>query len=183
MGTSTAYLLIRDRGWKYTFDGVTSIAHTMTLKVETDSDSSLGSDYINNARNEPDVVTLSVVTSDVNAGVENWSAQLLRALAAVKENRLLCQVVTSLRTYDAMLLTEFSALQDETCPGGWMGTLTFTKVQPTSAATQEIKTENNASTPVNSGYAAAGGGGGGGKSGYSGSTFQTILREAGIKGV
>ncbi len=172
MATSTAYILLRDRGWKYTFDGVTSIAHSLTLKVEKDSDSSLGSDYINNARNEPDIVTLSVVASDVNSQLEDWSGQMIRSLAAIKENRILCQVVTSLRSYDNMLLTEMSILQDETCPCGWMGTLTFTKAEATGTAA--AKTDDNASTPANSGNTA------GHTAVKKGSTFQTILREAGI---
>ncbi len=172
MGTSTAYILLRDRGYKYTFDGVTSISHTLTLKVEKDSDAALGSDYINNARNEPDVITLSVVASDVNCPVEDWSGQVLRSLAAIKENRILCQVVTSLRSYENMLLTELSVLQDETCLYGWMGTLTFTKAEATG--TTAAKTDDNASTPANSGNTA------GQTAVKKGSTFQTILREAGI---
>ncbi len=172
MGTSTAYILLRDWGYKYTFDGVISISHSLTLKVEKDSDAALGSEYINNARNEPDIVTLSVVASDVNSKLEDWSGQVLRSLADIKEKRILCQVVTSLRSYENMLLTELSVLQDETCPYGWMGTLTFTKAEAAGAPAE--KTDDNASTPSNTGItrenAAA----------EKGSTFQTILREAGI---
>ncbi len=172
MPASTAYILVRDRGWKYTFDGVISIAYAMSMNVQKETDSSLGTDYINSARNEPDVVTLSVAASDVNSGVENWSAQMLESLAAIKEKRALCRVVTSLRSYDSMLLTDISVLQDETCPCGWVGTLTFTRAEVPAG---ERKTDDNASTPVNSGYAA------GVKTVSGGSTFQTILREAGIK--
>ncbi len=51
---STAYIKVKDTGDKYYFDGVVSVSHALNLKVSTDSDSSSGSDYVNNARNEPD---------------------------------------------------------------------------------------------------------------------------------
>ena len=38
MATSTAYVLLKDAGYKYTFDGVTSISHALTLKVSTEPD-------------------------------------------------------------------------------------------------------------------------------------------------
>ena len=60
---------------KFVFDGVVSIAHALTLKVSTDSDSSTGADYVNGARNEPDVVTLSVAASDVNPPVKNQTEE------------------------------------------------------------------------------------------------------------
>ena len=126
--TSTAYILVKKLGWQYSFDGVTSVSHSLSLKLKTDSDSSSVSDAVNNARNEPDVVTLSVVASDNHVPVAGWARQTLRSLAAIKESRYVCKVVTSLLTYDNMLLTGISALQDESCPEGWIGTLTFTRV-------------------------------------------------------
>ncbi len=143
--TSTAYIKVKSTGKKYTFDGVVSIAHALTVKVSTDSDSSTGSDYVNNARNEPDVVTLAVVASDVNSASQNR----LRDLAEIKEQRLLCKVVTNLRTYKNMLLTDLSVLQDETCPCGWSGTLTFTQTNP--EATPAGKPNDNSSTPASTG--------------------------------
>ncbi len=174
-GTSTAYIILKDRGWKYTFDGVVSIAHSLVLKVSKDSESSSSTDYVNNARNEPDVVTLSVVASDANASIDHWSSQFMRSLAAIKEGRILCQVITSIRAYDDMLLSDISVLQDETCPYGWTGVLTFTHVDIISATT---KTEDNSSTAVSSGNSAASSVSG---SSRGGSTFLTILREAGIR--
>ncbi len=147
--TSTAYIKVKSTGKKYVFDGVVSIAHALTLKVSTDSDSSTGSDYVNNARNEPDVVTLAVVASDVNSA----SQHQLRDLAEIKEQRLLCRVVTNLRTYKNMLLTDLSILQDETCPCGWSGTLTFTQTNP--EATPAGKPNDNSSTPTSTGNTAA----------------------------
>jgi hypothetical protein len=68
-GTSTAYVLVKSLGWRYSFDGVTSVSHSLSLKIVTDADSSSEGDTVNNARNEPDVVTLSVVASDTHVNV------------------------------------------------------------------------------------------------------------------
>ena len=98
---------------------------------------------------------------------------MMTTLSQIKELRLLCQVVTSLRSYDNMLLTALSVTQDETCPDGWIGTLTFTHTDPPAV---QVKTADNSSAPVNTGTAAAKNAGPQG-----GSVLQTILREAGIK--
>ena len=143
--TSTAYIKVKETGKKYHFDGVVSIAHALTLKVSTDADSSSGVDYVNNARNEPDVVTLAVVASDVNSAGQNQ----LRELAEIKEKRMLCKVVTNLRSYKHMLLTDLSVLQDETCPCGWSGTVTFTQTNLEAGAGG--KPNDNSSTPVSTG--------------------------------
>ena len=172
-GTSTAYVLVKSLGYKYSFDGVTSTAHSLSLKISTDNDSSSYADTVNNARNEPDVVTLSVVASDNNVAVRDWSMQTLRSLARIKENRYLCKVVTNLRTYDNMLLSAISVLQDETCPEGWTGTLTFTHTEPAAAT---AKTSDQSSTPKATGTSSVKSAGK-----QSGSVLQTILKEAGIK--
>ena len=168
-------MMVKSLGYRYSFDGVTSISHSLSLKVNTDSESSGSADVINNARNEPDVVTLSVVASDNHVPVAGWARQTLRSLAGIKESRYLCTVVTSMRTYDNMLLTGIMALQDENCPEGWTGTLTFTHVSaPETAAGGSV--ENQSSTPRSSGSSAVK------KVGkQSGSVLQTILKEAGIK--
>ena len=126
---------------------------------------------INNARNEPDVVTLSVVASDNHVPVSEWARQTMRSLAGIKENRYLCTVVTSLRTYDNMLLTGMMVLQDENCPEGWTGTLTFTHLNSAGAG----HVNDQSSTPVVSGSSAVRKVGA-----QSGSVLQTILKEAGI---
>ena len=153
--TSTAYLRVQTTKEKYVFDGVVSITHALTLKVSTDSDSSTGADYVNNARNEPDVVTLSVAASDVNPAVKHGNRATVQALAEIKEKRLLCRLVTNLRSYKNMLLTDLSVLQDETCPCGWTGTLTFTQVEP---ATPASNPQDNSSTPTSTGNTAPSGG-------------------------
>ena len=171
MNTSTAYILVKNSGYRYSFDGVISMSHALSLKVSTDSDSSDSGDYVNHARNEPDVVTLSVAASDANVPVVGWSRQTMDSLAQIKEQRLLCRVVTALRSYDNMLLTSLDVQQDESCPDGWIGTLTFTHTEPDPAG----KSEDNSSSPVSSGSIAAKNVGK-----ASGSVLQTILREAGI---
>ena len=142
---STAYIKVKSTGEKFYFDGVASVSHALTLKVSTDSDSSTGSDYVNNARNEPDVVTLSVIASDVVFPEKNKAKASFRDLAEIKEKRLLCRVVTNLRSYKNMLLTDLSVLQDETTPCGWSGTLTFTHTDP---PTSGGKPNDNSSTPT-----------------------------------
>ena len=97
----------------------------------------------------------------------------MRSLAGIKENRYLCTVVTSLRTYDNMLLTGIMALQDETCPEGWTGTLTFTHLNSMEAGSGHVNDQS--STPVVSGSSAVKKVGA-----QSGSVLQTILKEAGI---
>ena len=172
--TSAAAIVIQGLGTRYTFDGVTSVSHSLSLKIVTDSDSSEAADTVSNARNEPDVVTLSVVASDAHVPVAGWAAQTLRSLIQIKENRLPCQVITSLRTYDNMLLSALSVLQDDTCPDGWTGTLTFTRVEP-SVAGAAVWTEDRSSAPRSAGTSAVKSAGS-----ASGSVLQQILREAGI---
>ena len=166
-------MIVKGLGYRYSFDGVTSISHSLSLKVNTDSDSSGAADVINNARNEPDVVTLSVVASDNHVPVSGWARQTMRSLAGIKEGRYLCTVVTSMRTYENMLLTGIMVLQDETCPDGWTGTLTFTHLNSTGAGSGHVNDQS--STPVVSGSSAVRKVGA-----QSGSVLQTILKEAGI---
>ena len=83
------------------------------------------------------------------------------------------------REYYDLLLSGISALQDETCPEGWSGTLTFTKTEPRAAA---VKTENQSSTPVSTGTSSVRKVSKSSNAGsQGGSVLQTILKEAGIK--
>ena len=177
MPTSTAYLLIREASGKnrrITFDGVVSISHALTLKISKESEASEDADLVNNARNEPDVVTLSVTASDAGSGVPGGAEELLRTLAEIKEKRKLCEVVTRLRTNTNMLLTELSILRDETCPYGWTGTLTFTQTAP---AKTKKKEDDRSSSPSHKGTSSpkkpAGAGG-------KDSVLLTLFRERGI---
>ena len=170
--TSSAYVIVNPGGYRFSFDGVTSIAHSLNLKIDTDAESGSDTDAVNGARNEPDTVTLSVVASDAHVPVSGWARQTLVSLAQIKRQRLKCKVVTSLRTYSNMLLTGISVLQDETCPDGWTGTLTFTKA---SGAGASASTDVQSSVPRATGSSSVRSIGAG-----DGSVLQTILREAGI---
>ena len=190
--SSTAFLRVQETKQKFVFDGVVSISHAMTLKVSMDSDSSSGSDYVNNARNEPDVVTLAVAATEVYSERNGMKRATVEKLAEIKEKRKYCRLVTKLRSYKNMLLTDFSVLQDETCPCGWTGTLTFTQVEPPRAAGNP---EDNSSTPTSTGTTAPAGGNSGGTStapigpitgtfyngGAGAAAFSQLLKGAGIE--
>lgn len=166
MSESTAYVSAKAGGKTYTyhFTGVVSIEHNLALNIGNDA--SQGGDVINGARNLPDQVTLSVLETDAmhSAG---WSRAMLEAMASLKRNRYLCQVVTSLGTYKDMLLTEITATQDEINQFGWAGDLVFMKYLPVTAssaaavaasggvsgggASSARRTQNNSSTSTNTG--------------------------------
>ena len=147
--TSSVRVRLPSLGYTYTFTGVLSVKHEYSLKLQTDSDSADGSDYINGARNQPDRVVLSVAESDVmhSAG---WSDRMLQALESVKRNRILCTVVTSALTYTGMLLSGLSVTVDGKSQGGWQGTLTFTQYRATAAVQ---KTNDNSSAITHTGSA------------------------------
>ena len=150
---SLAYVYIPSTQKTVTFDGITEISHALALKVETDADNAKGTDYINNARHEPDRITLNVIMSETcdTAYNSNRVVNTLSELISLKESRVLCQVITDLRTYLNMLLTDITVMKDETNPSGWSGTLAFQEVTATAAATTAAKTNNNTSTTSNKG--------------------------------
>jgi len=49
----------------YMFDGVTKIQHSLTMDIQEEPDSKKKNKYVNNARNNPDKLTIDVVMSDV----------------------------------------------------------------------------------------------------------------------
>ncbi len=134
-------------GYTYTFSGVLSIKHELTLKIRTDSESATGTDYVNGARNQPDKVILSVMETDVGH-ISGWADRMLQAMEALQRTRTLRNVVTAARTYSAMLLSGFEATYDETSQSGWQGTLTFTQYIPPA---EPEKTDDNASTATHTG--------------------------------
>lgn len=142
-----------DRQKSYTFDGVTEIAHSLSLKVETEAESESKTNTVNNARHEPDRVTLSVIMSEAHdpMGAEGRVGNVLTDLIALKEARTLCRLHTPYRTYLRMLLAEIAVVQDDKMQSGWSGTLTFQEV-PAPAAPP--KADNNTSTPTASGTVA-----------------------------
>ena len=151
--SSSAYITVKDYNQTYHFTGVLSVTHSLSLKVfETSDTTELGS-FVNGAKNQPDRVTLSVLETDAAHSAAGWAARMLDILSAVKRDRLLCRVVTPHHTYDDMLLTAVSVTQDEEHPDGWAGDITFTEYIPV-ALLSETKTNDNSSTPKNTGSAA-----------------------------
>ena len=166
---SSVSVQVPSYGYIYTFSGVVSVQHEFSLKIQTEAESSSGSDYVNGARNKPDKIILSVVETDVGH-ISGWSDRMLQAMEAIKRTRTLCNVVTPAKTYSAMLLSEFVATVDESSQSGWKGTLTFMQYVP--PAVQE-KTDDNASTAVHTGST-------GTVQTVSGTFLQNLLARAGV---
>lgn len=144
---SSVSVKIPSYGYTYTFSGVVSVQHSFSLKIQTKAESSSGSDYVNGARNQPDKVVLTVVESDVGH-VAGWADRMLQAMESIKRTRTLCNVVTSAKTYTAMLLSDFTATVDESSQSGWKGTLTFVQYVPPAVP---VKTNDNSSSIVHTG--------------------------------
>ena len=157
---STAYVVAARYGHVYHFAGVVSVEYNFALNI--DADISQGGDIINGARKLPNQITLSVVETDVNRS-PGWSRGMLEAMDALRRNRELCRVVTSMGTWDDMLLSEITATQDEVNQFGWSGDLVFMQYVPRSggsissgsSTTSTRKTQNNSSTKKNTGTKAA----------------------------
>lgn len=151
-------------GKTYLFDGVLKIQHQLTMKIEEEP-SKKKDEYVNNARNEPDKVTIEVVMSDVysgggafsnSAGLSNEqsaarnatknsvsiedsrSANAFAVLHALKEARQKLAVITPQFVYVNMIIASVTTNQDDSCPYGWMGQIVFQR-----AYEQKKKQENN----------------------------------------
>ena len=170
---STAYVTCAADGKNYAwhFTGVTAIEHSLTLDLNREA--SQGTEPVNSARNLPDRVTLSVIETDT-AHSPGWSARMLEAMASLKRNRIPCRVVTSLGTYENMLLTEITATQDEENQEGWSGELVFLEYLPASAGNDgEVKTNTNSSVRENTGTA-------GNLKKVTGTALTQMLQRAGV---
>ena len=171
--SSTAYVTCEIGGKTYTyhFTGVTSIEHNLALNLNNKD--SQGMDIVNGARNLPNQVTLSVVETDTEHPA-GWAARMLECMISLKKQRVLCKVVTSMATYDQMLLTEINATQDEENQFGWSGSLAFMEYIPVTEENAEaLKTDTNSSVRTTTGSSGAGK--------ISGSPLQQLLSRAGIK--
>ena len=149
--SSTAYVtcVVSGKTYTYHFTGVTSIEHNLALNLNNAS--AQGTDIVNGARNLPNQVTLSVVETDTEHPA-GWAARMLEAMASLKKKRVLCRVVTSMATYDRMLLTEIIATQDEENQDGWSGSLAFMEYIPVTEENEEsVKTNDNSSVRTNTG--------------------------------
>ena len=171
--SSTAYVTCTVSGKTYTyhFTGVTGIEHNLALNLNNEA--SEGSDIVNGARNLANQVTLSVVETDAEH-TSGWAARMLECMVALKKKRVLCKVVTSMATYEDMLLTEINATQDEENQFGWSGSLAFMEYIPVTEENAEaLKTNTNSSVRTNTGSSGAGK--------ISGTPLQQMLQRAGIK--
>ena len=167
--TSSVQVRLPSYGYTYTFTGVLSIRLEYSLKLQTDSDSAAGSDYINGARNQPGKVILSVMETDIGHQ-SGWASRMLQALESIKRNRILCTVVTSALTYTGMLLSGLSVTEDEKNQYGWQGTLTFAQYKPTAAVK---KTNDNSSAVTHTGSS-------GQAQAVTGDVLKQMLQRAGI---
>ena len=109
---STACILVKDLNLTYHFTGVTSITHSLSLKIIDQADITEQGSFVNGAKNQPDSVTLSVVETDAAHSARGWAERMLDVLASVKHRRLLCRVATPHHTYDNMLLSSVTAVQN-----------------------------------------------------------------------
>ena len=144
---SSVQIVVPSYGYTYSFSGVISVRHEFALKISTDNESAGDREVVTGVRNQPDKVTLTVIETDVGP-IAGRADRMIQAMEALKRTRTRCEVVTSARTYTDMLLSEFTAVIDETSQSGWQGTLTFTQYKP-SAAVQ--KTNDNSSAAKHTG--------------------------------
>ena len=165
---STAYVACAADGKNYAwhFTGVTALEHSLTLDLNREVPQ--GTETVNSARNLPDRVTLSVIETDT-AHSPGWSARMLEAMASLKRNRIPCRVVTSLGTYENMLLTEITATQDEENQDGWSGTLVFMEYIP-------VTEENEANTKANDNSSVRKNTGSSGTTKVTGSVLLSLLK-------
>ena len=168
MASASAYFTITETNETVRFSGVTAVRHNHALQTET----------------LPSRVILSVVESDAEHA-SGWSARLTETLERIRKERLLCTLVTPLKTYALMLLTEFTLVRDDQSPCGFTGTLAFTEYVAPKIIPKE---EDNSSAVTNTGSAGFAGSGSSG-SGSSGtktsgggaaSPLRPILLRAGI---
>ena len=142
----------QDTGKMYVFDGVVKIQHQISMKMEEEP-SKHKDQYVNNARNEPDKLTLEIVMSDVYDGGgeiansvemdatqfdaynasksristagETRSSNAYATLKELKESRRKLSIVTPQYVYTEMLIASLVVNQEEASPYGWQGQIVF----------------------------------------------------------
>lgn len=141
-------------GSVYLFDGVTKIQHSASLDLQEEPDNKKKSEYVNNAKNQPDKVSLDVVMSDVYTGggaivrkagslssaqskaFKKTSSSLIQSgrtrsesayytLHWLKEQRRKLSVITPQFVHVDMILSSITVNQDDSCPYGWQGQIEF----------------------------------------------------------
>lgn len=150
------YIYDVDKGVDLPFDGVIKVEHTISLKIEDDpSNIKDGSAYVNNAKNESNEVVVDVVMSEVYTTVNalsgstgSRSRNAYEVLMDIKKSRRKVQVITSIMTYNNMLIKAVQLLQDESSPFGWQASITFREATDDSGTK---KNDTQASKPVDDG--------------------------------
>lgn len=141
------------------FDGVLKVQHTAALKIEDDPDNvKKGKGFVNNAKNEANEVIFNVIMSpvyttknDLAGSSGNRSKNAYSTLLEVKVARRKVQVITTLKTYNNMLIKSIQILQDETNPYGWEAEIAFHEVltsagKASSGSTQSSKAVDDGTT-------------------------------------
>lgn len=154
----------------YLFDGVTKIQHSISVKLEEEPEKKKD-EYVNNARNEPDKVSLDVMMSDVHSSggantangykLNDSQSKAFKAAKSglidmrdsrstlayqtfhwLKEQRRKLTLITPQYIYVDMIITGLTTSQDETCPFGWMGQMTLQTGYQTSEQQKNIRGSN-----------------------------------------
>ena len=146
---SSIYIRLVQTGSEIHFSGVTQVRHSLSLKVATDTDDIDTSDYVNGARKQPAKVTLSLVETDIGHS-KGYAARIAQNLEAARASRTVIQVITPVKIYNNMILSDLVILEEEGKPDAWSGTATFTEVDLNNSST---KTQNNSSTVTDTGTA------------------------------
>ena len=156
----------------YMFDGVVKIQHALSMKIEEEPEKHK-EQYTNNARNEPDKLTLDVVMSDVYDGsgaIVNArgftdaertahdatkkslmtidaprSENAFYVLRDLKEARKKLCVITPQFVHTDMILASVTVNQDEEHTHGWEGQIVF---QHTYKAPEPKKNNSTPSKPT-----------------------------------
>lgn len=140
------YLYDSAAGRKYAFSGVTSVKHSLTSKVNTDSNMSMDAETVFTAVNEADRITLTAVCSDT----DGEPARLFAELRALKESFTRLTLVSPLETLSGLILTEVTAVTDSKAPNGWTATIVLRRVPqnnptPTGGNTSQPEGKGTAS--------------------------------------
>ena len=146
---SSTYIVLTETGSELHFSAVTQIRHSLSLKVATDTDPTEATDYLNGARKQPAKVVVSILETDTGR-LAGWAIRLAQNLEAIRVSRALLQVVTPLKIYNNMVLSDLVILQEEGKPNSWTGTLSFTEVEPNNGSE---KTSDNSSAVTDTGTA------------------------------
>ena len=146
---SSTYIVLTETGSVLRFSAVTQVRHSLSLKVATDTDTTEATDYLNGARKQPAKVVVSILETDT-AHLAGWAVRMAQNLEAIRVSRALLQVVTPLKIYNNMVLSDLVILQEEGKPDSWTGTLSFTEVELNNGSE---KTSDNSSAVTDTGTA------------------------------